>query len=118
MIGLVLMPSSMASRVRSGRQSIAMRSSCAGLWRLLTRSAAPPPARAAMPAAPIGVIAGGRMLLGIGSSGPQVAEGWHGQRFAHQLARTRDYVAILRQALARERVVYEGDEYTLPLPDG
>jgi F420-dependent oxidoreductase-like protein len=76
------------------------------------------PAMTAMTAATIDVISGGRMLLGIGSSGPQVAEGWHGQRFAHQLARTRDYVAILRQALARERVVYEGDEYTLPLPDG
>jgi F420-dependent oxidoreductase-like protein len=58
------------------------------------------------------------MLLGIGSSGPQVAEGWHGQRFAHQLARTREYVEILRKALARERLVYEGETYTLPLPDG
>ena len=58
------------------------------------------------------------MLLGIGSSGPQVAEGWHGERFAHQLARTRDYVGIVRMALARERVVFEGERYTLPLPDG
>jgi F420-dependent oxidoreductase-like protein len=64
------------------------------------------------------VISGGRMLLGIGSSGPQVAEGWHGERFAHQLQRTREYVAIVRMALARERVVFEGERYTLPLPDG
>mgnify|MGYP003410082527 CR=1 FL=1 len=41
------------------------------------------------------------MILGIGSSGPQVSEGWHGVRFAKQLARTRDYVAVLRMALAR-----------------
>jgi F420-dependent oxidoreductase-like protein len=76
------------------------------------------PAMTAMTAATLDVISNGRMLLGIGSSGPQVAEGWHGERFAHQLARTRDYVAIVRKALARERLVYEGEEYTLPLPDG
>ena len=76
------------------------------------------PAMTAMTAATLDVISNGRMLLGIGSSGPQVAEGWHGERFAHQLARTRDYVAIVRKALARERLVYEGERYTLPLPDG
>jgi F420-dependent oxidoreductase-like protein len=58
------------------------------------------------------------MRLGIGSSGPQVAEGWHGQRFSHQLQRTRDYVAVVRMALARERLVFEGETLTLPLPDG
>jgi F420-dependent oxidoreductase-like protein len=58
------------------------------------------------------------MMLGIGPSGPQVAEGWHGQRFARQLGRTREYVEIVRKALARERLVYEGETYTLPLPDG
>ncbi|HYI38138.1 MAG TPA: LLM class flavin-dependent oxidoreductase, partial [Thermoleophilaceae bacterium] len=61
---------------------------------------------------------GGRMLLGIGSSGPQVAEGWHGQPFARQLQRTREYVGIVRKALARERLEWDGQEYTLPLPDG
>jgi len=76
------------------------------------------PAMTAMTAATLDVISGGRMLLGIGSSGPQVAEGWHGERFAHQLQRTREYVAIVRKALARERVVFEGSEYVLPLPDG
>ena len=76
------------------------------------------PAMTAMTAATLDVISNGRVLLGIGSSGPQVAEGWHGERFAHQLARTRDYVAIVRKALARERLVYEGEQYTLPLPDG
>jgi F420-dependent oxidoreductase-like protein len=76
------------------------------------------PAMTAMTAATLDQISGGRMLLGIGSSGPQVAEGWHGQRFGKQLARTREYVDILRMALARERVIYDGDTYTLPLPDG
>src|SRR5919199_5864849 len=62
------------------------------------------PAMTAMTAATIDVISDGRMLLGIGSSGPQVAEGWHGQRFARQMRRTREYVDILRLALGRERV--------------
>jgi F420-dependent oxidoreductase-like protein len=76
------------------------------------------PAMTAMTAATLDQLSGGRMVIGIGSSGPQVAEGWHGQRFARQLQRTREYVAIVRQALARERLVYEGEQYTLPLPDG
>jgi F420-dependent oxidoreductase-like protein len=76
------------------------------------------PAMTAMTAATLDVISDGRMRLGIGSSGPQVAEGWHGQRFGGQLARTREYVTILRKALARERLEFSGDTYTLPLPDG
>src|ERR687893_290497 len=76
------------------------------------------PAMTAMTAATIDNISNGRMLLGIGSSGPQVAEGWHGQPFARQLQRTREYVGIVRKALARERLEWDGQEYTLPLPDG
>ena len=76
------------------------------------------PAMTAMTAATLDQLSGGRMTLGIGSSGPQVAEGWHGQRFAHQLARTRDYVAVVRMALARARVQFEGETLQLPLPDG
>src|SRR5436853_5538039 len=76
------------------------------------------PAMTAMTAATIDQISGGRMLLGIGSSGPQVAEGWHGQRFARQLQRTREYVAVVRMALARERVTFAGETIQLPLPDG
>src|SRR3954468_21030846 len=76
------------------------------------------PAMTAMTAATIDQISGGRMLLGIGSSGPQVAEGWHGQPFARQLKRTREYVDILRMALSRDRVEYDGEIYTLPIPDG
>src|SRR5437588_1722725 len=75
-------------------------------------------AMTAMTAATIDELSGGRMLLGIGSSGPQVAEGWHGQRFARQLQRTREHVAVVRMALARERVEYHGETIELPLPDG
>jgi F420-dependent oxidoreductase-like protein len=85
-----------------------------GIFQMPARS----PAMTAMTAATIDRLSGGRMLLGIGSSGPQVAEGWHGQRFAHQLQRTREYVAVVRMALARERVEFHGQTLELPLPDG
>lgn len=75
-------------------------------------------AMTAMTAATIDQLSDGRMLLGIGSSGPQVAEGWHGQRFARQLQRTREYVDVVKLALSRERLVYAGETLTLPLPDG
>ncbi|MBJ7331188.1 MAG: LLM class F420-dependent oxidoreductase [Solirubrobacteraceae bacterium] len=84
------------------------------IFQMPARSAA----MTAMTAATLDQLSDGRMLLGIGSSGPQVAEGWHGQRFGKQLARTRDYVAVVRKALARERVEYQGETLTLPLPDG
>lgn len=76
------------------------------------------PAMTAMTAATLDQLSGGRMILGIGSSGPQVAEGWHGQRFGRQIQRTREYVAVVRQALARERLEFHGETLELPLPDG
>ena len=76
------------------------------------------PAMTAMTAATLDHISDGRMIIGLGTSGPQVAEGWHGQRFAKQLQRTREYVEILRMTLARERLEYDGETYKLPLPDG
>src|SRR5215204_6733585 len=76
------------------------------------------PAMTAMTAATLDNISGGRMILGIGSSGPQVAEGWHGQRFARQLQRTREYIAVVRKALAREKLEFKGETLELPLPDG
>jgi F420-dependent oxidoreductase-like protein len=85
-----------------------------GIFQMPARSAA----MTAMTAATIDQLSGGRMILGIGSSGPQVAEGWHGQRFAKQLQRTREYVAVIRMALARERVEFHGETLDLPLPDG
>src|SRR4030081_1333854 len=77
-----------------------------------------PPAMAAMTAATLDQISGGRFRLGLGSSGPQVSEGWHGVRFGRQLQRTREYVDVVRSALARERVQYQGETIELPLPDG
>ena len=56
--------------------------------------------------------------LGLGVSGPQVSEGWHGVRFAKPLTRTREYVAIVKLALSRQRVKFAGEFFTLPLPDG
>lgn len=76
------------------------------------------PAMTAMTAATLDQLSGGRMILGIGSSGPQVAEGWHGQRFGAQIQRTREYVAVVRKALARERLEFDGETIQLPLPDG
>lgn len=76
------------------------------------------PAMTAMTAATLDTLSGGRFRLGLGVSGPQVSEGWHGVRFDRPLARTREYVDIVRMALRRERVAYEGDTYRLPLPDG
>ena len=76
------------------------------------------PAMAAMTAATLDQISGGRFRLGLGPSGPQVSEGWHGVRFARQLQRTREYVEVVRKALARERLEYHGETIELPLPDG
>ncbi|SDW72616.1 probable F420-dependent oxidoreductase, Rv3520c family [Amycolatopsis xylanica] len=76
------------------------------------------PAMTAMTAATLDTLSAGRFRLGLGVSGPQVSEGWHGVRFASPLGRTREYVDVVRMALRRERVRYEGDHFTLPLPDG
>jgi F420-dependent oxidoreductase-like protein len=76
------------------------------------------PAMTAMTAATLDQLSGGRFKLGLGPSGPQVSEGWHGVRFAKQLQRTREYVDVVRMALRRERVDYQGETITLPLPDG
>jgi F420-dependent oxidoreductase-like protein len=75
------------------------------------------PAATAMAAITMDHLSNGRFVLGLGVSGPQVVEGWYGQRFAKPLARTREYIAILRAIWARqEPVVFEGEHYQLPLP--
>lgn len=76
------------------------------------------PAMTAMTAATLDGMSDGRFRLGLGVSGPQVSEGWHGVRYGDPLGRTEEYVAIVRQALARRRVHFAGDHFTLPLQDG
>ncbi len=76
------------------------------------------PANTAMTAATLDTLSNGRFRLGLGVSGPQVSEGWHGVRFDKPLARTREYVAIVRMALSRQKVQFDGEFFTLPLPDG
>jgi F420-dependent oxidoreductase-like protein len=73
----------------------------------------------AMAAMTLDHLTGGRLVLGLGVSGPQVVEGWYGQPFPQPLARTREYVSIVRQVLARERpVTNDGPHYPLPYPGG
>jgi F420-dependent oxidoreductase-like protein len=77
------------------------------------------PAMTAMTAVTLDVLSGGRFRLGLGVSGPQVSEGWHGVPFSRPLARTREYVEIVRAALAREAPLeYEGKEFRLPVNGG
>jgi F420-dependent oxidoreductase-like protein len=71
----------------------------------------------AMAAATIDRVSGGRFLLGLGTSGPQVAEGWHGHRYERPLAHLRDYVSVVRTALDGRPVEHDGPEIVLPLPD-
>jgi F420-dependent oxidoreductase-like protein len=77
------------------------------------------PAAAAMAAMTLDHLSGGRFVLGLGASGPQVVEGWYGQPYPKPLARTREYIAIVRKILARDApVTYDGDFYPLPYPGG
>jgi F420-dependent oxidoreductase-like protein len=76
------------------------------------------PAMTAMTAATLDSLTKGRFRLGLGVSGPQVSEGWYGVKFDKPLARTREYVEIVRKAMSRERLSYEGEHWTLPLPGG
>jgi F420-dependent oxidoreductase-like protein len=86
----------------------------AGILQIPARSAA----MTAMTAATLDNLSGGRFLLGLGTSGPQVSEGFHGVRFGKQLQRTRDYVAVVRMALAHQKIEFHGETLDLPLPDG
>jgi F420-dependent oxidoreductase-like protein len=77
------------------------------------------PAMTAMTAATIDLLTGGRFLLGIGASGPQVVEGWHGVVYGKLLTRTREYVSILRQVLKREQPLeHHGEYYDIPVQGG
>jgi F420-dependent oxidoreductase-like protein len=74
------------------------------------------PALTAMTAAGLDFVSGGRFTLGLGASGPQVVEGWHGVPYDAPLQRTREVVEICRQVWRRERLVHDGPKYTVPLP--
>ncbi len=83
-----------------------------GILQLYTRT----PTLTAMTAAGLDYVSGGRFTLGIGASGPQVIEGFHGVAYAAPLGRTRELVEICRSVWRRERVVHQGRHYTIPLP--
>ena len=85
-----------------------------GIIQLGTRS----PANLAMTAMGMQSISDGRFRLGLGTSGPQVVEGWHGVSFGRPIQRTREIIEIVRLATSGRRVNYDGEIYRLPLPDG
>jgi len=72
------------------------------------------PANTAMTAATLDLMSGGRFILGLGTSGPQVVEGWHGEPWGKPLGKTREYVEIVRAALRRETVEHHGEQYRIP----
>jgi F420-dependent oxidoreductase-like protein len=76
------------------------------------------PANAAMTAATLDLLSGGRFRMGLGTSGPQVVEGWHGQEWGRPLVKTREYVEIVRAVLRRERLEHHGEHYDIPVSGG
>jgi len=86
----------------------------AGILQVGTRT----PALTAMTALALASLSRDRFILGLGVSGPQVIEGWHGVRFARPLQRLRETVEIVRKVTRGERLVYNGEIYTVPLPEG
>ncbi len=76
------------------------------------------PASTAMTAATLDLLSGGRFVLGLGTSGPQVVEGWHGEAWGKPLLKTREYVEIVRAVLRREVLEHHGEHYDIPLRDG
>jgi len=85
-----------------------------GILQLYSRT----PALTAMTAAGLDYVSGGRFTLGLGASGPQVIEGWHGVRYDAPLGRTREIIEICRMVWRRERLEYHGSHYEIPLPGG
>jgi len=98
---------------------IAARTSKIKLGTGILQISARTPACVAMTAMTLDHLSGGRLILGIGVSGPQVVEGWYGQPFPKPLGRTREFVTLLRQMLKREGpVTFDGQHYQLPLKGG
>ncbi len=97
---------------------LAARTSTIRLGTAIVQLGARTPAMLGMSAMSLQGLSGGRFVLGVGTSGPQVMEGWHGVRFDQPVLRTRETIEILRQVSAGKRLNYEGRIYTLPLPGG
>jgi F420-dependent oxidoreductase-like protein len=97
---------------------LAARTSTIRLGSGIAQLGARTPAMLAMTAQSLDVLSGGRCLLGIGTSGPQVMEGWHGVAFDRPVRRTRETIEIVRAITAGERLEYHGETYDVPLPGG
>jgi F420-dependent oxidoreductase-like protein len=97
---------------------LAARTSTIRLGSAIAQLGARSPAMLAMSGMSLQLLSGGRHLLGIGVSGPQVMEGWHGVRFDAPLARTRETIEIVRAVASGGRLEHHGRAYQLPLPDG
>ena len=94
---------------------LAARTERIGLGTAVLQMPARTPANTAMTAMTLDLLSGGRLKLGLGLSGPQVVEGWHGVAYGKPLVRTREYVDIVRAAIAREDpLTYAGEEYRIP----
>lgn len=93
---------------------LAARTSTIGLGTGIMQMHARTPAMTAMTALALDVLSGGRFRLGLGSSVPWLVEGWHGVPYGRPVRRSREFVAVLRQALARTSVEHEGDEFSVP----
>jgi len=98
--------------------AIAARTERVRLATAIAQLGARTPAMLAMSAMSVQNISGGRFVLGIGTSGPQVMEGWHGVEFSRPVRRTRETIEIIRIITAGERLSYSGEVYKLPLPGG
>ena len=97
--------------------ALAMSTSTIKLGTGIVQLGARTPATLAMSAFSLQELSGGRFLLGIGTSGPQVIEGWHGVRFDRPVRRSRETIEIIRKAMSGERLEYDGELHQLPLPD-
>src|ERR671919_1687984 len=110
---------SYASDVVSVLAWLAAQTETINLGAAIMQVPARPPAAAAMAGCTIDALSGGRFMFGFGPSGPQVSEGWYGVPYAKPWGRTREYIEVVREIIAREGPVdHRGEHYTLPLPGG
>jgi F420-dependent oxidoreductase-like protein len=93
---------------------VAARTERVGIGTAILQMPARTPAATVMTVASLDLLSGGRVRLGLGTSGPQVVEGWHGQPWGRPLRRTREYVELVRAGLARQTLRLEGREYRVP----